>query len=77
MIVAIDMAAAPGRVFAMNPAIPDHGGSRQMKRPRTRGLHATHPDSTANYFGVSTCCNSPDWNISAMMSEPPTNSPFT
>src|ERR1700690_4458712 len=23
------------------------------------------------------CCNSPAWNISRMMSQPPTNSPFT
>jgi hypothetical protein len=28
-------------------------------------------------FSVSSCCSSPAWNISRMMSQPPTNSPLT
>jgi len=28
-------------------------------------------------FSAKSCCNSPAWNISRMMSQPPTNSPLT
>jgi hypothetical protein len=28
-------------------------------------------------LSASNCCNSPAWNISRMMSQPPTNSPLT
>ena len=28
-------------------------------------------------LSASSCCNSPAWNISRMMSQPPTNSPLT
>jgi hypothetical protein len=28
-------------------------------------------------LSANSCCNSPAWNISRMMSQPPTNSPFT
>src|SRR5215472_13476848 len=33
--------------------------------------------STAMPLSVKSCCNSPAWNISRMMSQPPTNSPLT
>jgi len=31
----------------------------------------------ATPLSASNCCNSPAWNISRMMSHPPTNSPLT
>jgi hypothetical protein len=33
--------------------------------------------STAMPLSANSCCNSPAWNISRMMSQPPTNSPLT
>ena len=32
---------------------------------------------TATPLSTNNCCNSPAWNISRMMSQPPTNSPLT
>jgi len=32
---------------------------------------------TVTPLSASSCCNSPAWNISRTMSQPPTNSPFT
>ena len=32
---------------------------------------------TVTPLSASNCCNSPAWNISRMMSQPPTNSPLT
>jgi hypothetical protein len=32
---------------------------------------------TATPLSAKSCCNSPAWNISRMMSQPPTNSPLT
>jgi hypothetical protein len=32
---------------------------------------------TGTPLSVNSCCSSPLWNISRMMSQPPTNSPFT
>ena len=32
---------------------------------------------TVTPLSASSCCNSPAWNISRMMSQPPTNSPLT
>jgi hypothetical protein len=32
---------------------------------------------TATPLSVNSCCSSPAWNISRMMSQPPTNSPLT
>ena len=33
--------------------------------------------ATATPLSAKSCCSSPAWNISRMMSQPPTNSPFT
>ncbi|GKQ55879.1 hypothetical protein BRSPCE3_67340 [Bradyrhizobium sp. Ce-3] len=41
---------------------------------RGQGQAAT---STGMPLSANSCCNSPAWNISRMMSQPPTNSPFT
>ena len=32
---------------------------------------------TVTPLSAKSCCNSPAWNISRMMSQPPTNSPLT
>ena len=32
---------------------------------------------TVTPLSASSCCNSPAWNISRMISQPPTNSPLT
>ena len=32
---------------------------------------------TTTPLSAKSCCNSPAWNISRMMSQPPTNSPLT
>ena len=32
---------------------------------------------TVTPLSASSCCNSPAWNISRIMSQPPTNSPLT
>ena len=32
---------------------------------------------TVTPLSANSCCNSPAWNISRMMSQPPTNSPLT
>src|SRR5262249_25286501 len=58
---------------------------RQAKRPpdgrpfrfRMELNYAEAPSFTARPFSLSRLCNSPAWNISRMMSQPPTNSPFT
>jgi hypothetical protein len=33
--------------------------------------------ATVTPLSANSCCNSPAWNISRMMSQPPTNSPLT
>jgi hypothetical protein len=45
--------------------------------PSSRGAQADAPAFTVTPFSLSVCCNSPAWNISRTMSQPPTNSPFT
>ena len=43
-----------------------------------RGLsQAEAATLTVTPLSVSSCCSSPAWNISRMMSQPPTNSPLT
>jgi hypothetical protein len=48
--------------------------------PRRADLAAGQAQATAltaTPLSASSCCNSPAWNISRMMSQPPTNSPLT
>ena len=42
-----------------------------------RPVQAEAAALTATPLAAKSCCNSPAWNISRMMSQPPTNSPFT
>ncbi len=49
---------------------------RRAKLAR-RPVQAEAAALTATPLSTKSCCNSPAWNISRMMSQPPTNSPFT
>ena len=40
-------------------------------------LQAEAAALTVTPLSANSCCNSPAWNISRMMSQPPTNSPLT
>ena len=40
-------------------------------------LRLTHDAAAKRPFSVNSACNSPAWNISRTMSQPPTNSPLT
>jgi hypothetical protein len=42
-----------------------------------RSAQAEAAALTVTPLSASSCCNSPAWNISRMMSQPPTNSPLT
>ena len=42
-----------------------------------RQVQAEAAALTATPLSAKSCCNSPAWNISRMMSQPPTNSPLT
>ena len=42
-----------------------------------RGAQADAAALMVTPLSVNSCCNSPAWNISRMMSQPPTNSPLT
>ena len=41
------------------------------------GAQAEAAALTVTPLSANSCCNSPAWNISRMMSQPPTNSPLT
>ena len=48
--------------------------------PRLANLARSHAQAaalTATPLSANNCCNSPAWNISRMISQPPTNSPLT
>ena len=49
----------------------------ELAPPIRRVSWVTCQAATATPFSENSCCNSPAWNISRMMSQPPTNSPFT
>ena len=49
----------------------------ELAPPIRRVSSVTDQAATATPFSEKSCCNSPAWNISRMMSQPPTNSPFT
>ena len=42
-----------------------------------RNAQAEAAALTVTPLSARSCCNSPAWNISRMMSQPPTNSPLT
>src|SRR5262245_20152942 len=50
---------------------------RWTARQDGKSLQAPAAALTGMPFSLSTSCSSPAWNISRMISQPPTNSPFT
>ena len=59
----------------------DQGGTNHLALPAANrddgAAQAEVSAFTATPLSLSVCCNSPAWNISRTMSQPPTNSPFT
>jgi len=45
--------------------------------PARREAQAEAAAFTTTPLSANSCCNSPAWNISRIMSQPPTNSPLT
>src|SRR5271166_5569411 len=66
-------AARPGRVSGALSAAPRRAAARAgvTRRQAYASVLCAMP------FSASSVSSSPDWNISVMMSQPPTNSPFT
>ena len=48
-----------------------------VTQPTRQYAQAEAGAPTTMPFSAKSCCNSPAWNISRTMSQPPTNSPFT
>jgi hypothetical protein len=82
---AIDAATAEQRNIAsvddgVNAERRDIGdGDFQSRRAdlARRRAQAEAAALTVTPLSASSCCSSPAWNISRMMSQPPTNSPLT
>src|SRR6266852_6443430 len=82
---AIDAAAAQHRRVRsvhdrVNAERRDVGGDDLQPRRAdlARGqAQAEAAAATGTPLSASSCCSSPAWNISRMMSQPPTNSPLT
>src|SRR4051812_672916 len=49
----------------------------RLPDPARRTAQADAAALTVTPLSANSCCNSPAWNISRMMSQPPTNSPLT
>jgi len=85
MYRAIDAAAAEQRRIrgvddGVNAQAGDIGNDDFEPRPADLARGAAQAQAaalTATPLSVKSCCNSPAWNISRMMSQPPTNSPLT
>src|SRR5206468_10558145 len=81
----IDAAAAEqGRVRRVDDSVNAQGGDvgNDDFQPRRANLareaaQAEAAALTMTPLSANSCCNSPAWNISRMMSQPPTNSPLT
>ena len=82
---AIDAAAAEQRIVrrvddGVNAQRRDIGNNDFQPRLADPAREAAQADAaalTVTPLSVNSCCNSPAWNISRMMSQPPTNSPLT
>ena len=52
--------------------------SLEPRRPElARRIAQAEAVASVTPLSAKSCCNSPAWNISRMMSQPPTNSPLT
>jgi hypothetical protein len=82
---AIDTASAKQRsVGSVDDGVNAKGrdigdGNFQPRRAELarRKAQAEAAALTVTPLSANSCCNSPAWNISRMMSQPPTNSPLT
>jgi hypothetical protein len=75
-------------MHAFRAAAEQEAGYRDQE-PRKRDIGQRRDDQqkfeqanqavwrTSTPLSLRACCNSPAWNISRTMSQPPTNSPFT
>ncbi len=68
---AISSAASAKSISVAMARAGPKGGRRQAQAVWPCGAAKAMP------FSVSSGCSSPAWNISRMMSQPPTNSPLT
>ncbi|CAN5470202.1 hypothetical protein BH11PSE4_BH11PSE4_14190 [soil metagenome] len=80
----VDPAAAEQRrIGGVDDGVDAQGGDigDDNIKPRRADLAACRDQADAGAaitpFSDNNACNSPAWNISRMMSQPPTNSPFT
>ena len=82
---AIDAAPAEQRrirrvddgVNAQRRDIGNNDFQPRLADPAREAAQADAAALTVTPLSVNSCCNSPAWNISRMMSQPPTNSPLT
>jgi hypothetical protein len=81
---AIDSAPAEqGRIGGVDDGVNAQGcdiGDDGLKTCRTelaRQAQAEAAALTTTPLSAKSCCSSPAWNISRMISQPPTNSPLT
>ena len=82
---AIDAASAEqGRIGGVDDGVNAQGGDVGDDGFETRGAELACRQAqleaaalTTTPLSASSCCSSPAWNISRMMSQPPTNSPLT
>ena len=82
---AIHTAAAEQRAIrgvddGVNAQCGDVGNDDFQPAPADLARRKTQAEAaalTVTPLSASSCCNSPAWNISRMMSQPPTNSPLT
>ena len=65
------------RVNAQAGDIGNDDFEPRLADPARRQAQAEAAALTVTPFSASSVCNSPAWNISRMISQPPTNSPFT
>jgi len=82
---AIDAALAKERrirsvddgVNAQRREVGNNDFETRFADPAREAAQAEAAALTVTPLSASSCCNSPAWNISRMMSQPPTNSPLT
>ncbi len=65
------------RINAKLRDISDDDLKPRRADPSSRKAQADAAALTVIPLSASSCCSSPAWNISRMMSQPPTNSPLT
>jgi len=64
-------------VNAQSRDVGDDDFQPRVADPARRKTQAEAAAATGTPLSANSCCSSPAWNISRMMSHPPTNSPLT